>query len=364
MSRVRLESVSKRFGDVVAVDGVDLEVSDRELLVLVGPSGCGKSTTLRMIAGLESPSSGVISIGERDVTSVDPMDRNIAMVFQNYALYPHKTVRGNMSFGLQMRKVGKSEIADRVSRAAKALGIGDLLDRRPSQLSGGERQRVALGRAIVRDPEVFLLDEPLSNLDAKLRVAMRSELVRLKRSLEATMVYVTHDQVEAMTMGDRIVVMHEGRIQQVGAPAEVYSQPANRFVAEFIGSPPMNVVRGTCESVDGKPVVVAGNLRLAILEEGRAGELAVGCDVDLGVRPESLVLSDESDPGEGHVSAEATVVSTQFLGAERLVELDCGGARLLARDATDLVLEEDGTCRVRVTAADVHLFDARTGARL
>ena len=327
MSSVRLESVSKHFGDVVAVDAIDLDVEDRELLVLVGPSGCGKSTTLRMIAGLEQPTTGTISIGGRDVTDVDAMDRNIAMVFQNYALYPHMNVFRNMAFGLQMRKVAREEIQSRVNAAARLLGIDDLLERRPAQLSGGERQRVALGRAIVRDPEVFLLDEPLSNLDAKLRVSMRSELVNLRRDLGATMVYVTHDQVEAMTMGDRIVVMCEGHIHQVGSPREVYFKPANRFVAEFIGNPPMNILRGRIGSDSGQPILAAGNFKVSL--PGELGEAASrledDCEVDFGIRPEGLRL------GESVGQIEGTILGVQFLGAEHLVELDFGGPSLLAR---------------------------------
>ena len=357
MSNVRLESVSKHFGDVVAVDAIDLDVEDRELLVLVGPSGCGKSTTLRMIAGLEQPTTGTISIGGRDVTDVDAMDRNIAMVFQNYALYPHMNVFRNMAFGLQMRKVARGEIGTRVTEAARSLGIDGLLERRPSQLSGGERQRVALGRAIVRDPEVFLLDEPLSNLDAKLRVSMRSELVNLRRGLGATMVYVTHDQVEAMTMGDRIVVMHQGRIHQVGAPQEVYFKPANRFVAEFIGNPPMNIIRGRIENDSDKPVLVAGGSRIPL--SGELGRLAAGAtEVDFGIRPEDLRL-DEADGG-----VAATVQGTQFLGSEHLVDLDLGGPHLLARIGGRGEYEIDQPCRVAVDLSRAHLFHPGTGDRL
>ena len=360
MSSVQLESVSKHFGDVVAVDAIDLEVQDRELLVLVGPSGCGKSTTLRMIAGLEQPSSGTISIGGRDVTDVDAMDRNIAMVFQNYALYPHMNVFRNMAFGLQMRKVARQEIETRVGEAARLLGIDELLERRPAQLSGGERQRVALGRAIVRNPEVFLLDEPLSNLDAKLRVSMRSELVNLRRDLAATMVYVTHDQVEAMTMGDRIVVMREGRIHQIGSPREVYFKPANRFVAEFIGNPPMNIIGGRIERDSGQPVLVAGNLKLPL--PGELGEVAASLgedrEVDFGIRPEGLRL------GESAGQVEGTILGAQFLGAEHLVELDFGGPRLMARIEGDGEFEVDGSCRVAFDLDQAHLFDSETGDRL
>ena len=357
MSSVRLESVSKDFGGVLAVDAIDLEVQDQELLVLVGPSGCGKSTTLRMIAGLETPTAGTISIGGRDVTSIDAMDRNIAMVFQNYALYPHMNVFRNMAFGLQMRKVDRGEIQSRVSAAARSLGIEGLLERRPAQLSGGERQRVALGRAIVRDPEVFLLDEPLSNLDAKLRTSMRSELVKLRRDLGTTMVYVTHDQVEAMTMGDRIVVMHQGRILQVGSPREVYFNPANRFVAEFIGNPPMNIFRCHAESDQGITRLVADNFRLE-LPGVDVANLPDGRDLDVGIRPESLRL--EGDTGQ----LEANVVGSQFLGAEHLVELDCGGPRLLARIEGSDEFSPGQSCRVTVDPDHVHLFDPGTGSRL
>jgi len=357
MSSVRLESVSKHFGDVVAVDEIDLEVEDRELLVLVGPSGCGKSTTLRMIAGLEQPTAGTISIGERDVTDVDAMDRNIAMVFQNYALYPHMNVFRNMAFGLQMRKVAREEVRTRVTEAARSLGIDGLLERRPAQLSGGERQRVALGRAIVRDPEVFLLDEPLSNLDAKLRVSMRSELVNLRRGLGATMVYVTHDQVEAMTMGDRIVVMHQGRIHQVGPPQQVYFKPANRFVAEFIGNPPMNIIRGRIENDSDTPVLVAGGARIRL--SGELGQAASQvAEVDFGIRPEDLRLDETGG------DVEATVKGTQFLGSEYLVDLDLGGPQLLARIEGHGEFGIDQPCRVAIDLSRAHLFHPETGDRL
>ena len=245
MAQVVLKDLVKKFSEeVIAVNSVNLDIEDKEFIVLVGPSGCGKTTTLRMVAGLEDISGGEIRIGERLVNDVPPKDRNIAMVFQNYALYPHMTVFKNMAFSLKLRRTPRAEIEQRVKAAADILGIGELLDRKPKQLSGGQRQRVAVGRAIVRNPEVFLFDEPLSNLDAKLRVNMRAELIKLHERLDATMIYVTHDQVEAMTMGDRIVVMRNGFIQQVGSPMEVYNQPQNQFVAGFIGSPPMNFPGG------------------------------------------------------------------------------------------------------------------------
>src|SRR5213594_453625 len=244
MARVLLKNLNKKYDDVHAVKDVNLEIRDREFVVLVGPSGCGKTTTLRMVAGLEEISSGEIQIDEQRINELAPMDRDIAMVFQNYALYPHMSVYDNMAFGLRMRKFETEEIERRVNQAAEVLGIQALLERRPRQLSGGQRQRVALGRAIVRNPRVFLFDEPLSNLDAKLRVEMRAELLRLHRALGATMIYVTHDQVEAMTMGQRIAVLHEGRLRQLGTPAEIYQRPADVFVARFLGNPGMNVLAG------------------------------------------------------------------------------------------------------------------------
>ncbi len=369
MSRVLLESVSKHFGDVVAVDAIDLEVRDRELLVLVGPSGCGKSTTLRLVAGLEQLTTGTIRIGDRVVDRVDPMNRNIAMVFQNYALYPHMSVFRNMAFGLQMRRVPRNEIERRVAAAAAVLGIEDLMQRRPGQLSGGQRQRVALGRAIVRDPEVFLLDEPLSNLDARLRVTMRSELVKLHRQLAATMVYVTHDQVEAMTMGDRIVVMHEGRIHQADAPLVVYESPANRFVAEYRGSPPINIGRGRIEAAAGGIGVefVCEELRLPLprrLVQSVEGDVATGGEVDFGIRPEDLhVVGDEAIAPDWQTS-EATIQVAQLLGADSLVELQTAGPTLLARFDGRGSYPHGQSIPVAFDLGRAHLFNARTGARL
>ena len=309
MSRVLLKSLTKHFADVVAVDSVDLEVQDQELLVLVGPSGCGKSTMLRMIAGLADVTSGEITIGNRLVNRVAAKDRNISMVFQNYALYPHMNVFRNMAFGLQMRKVSREEIDQRVRDTAQILGIEDLLTRRPAQLSGGQRQRVALGRAIVRDPEVFLLDEPLSNLDARLRVTMRSELVKLHRRLSVTMIYVTHDQVEAMTMGDRLVVMRGGQIQQVDTPRVIYETPANQFVGEFIGSPPMNIIPGQIARVASGLEFVSGSLRFPIPDDWQqACQTRVDQPIHLGIRPEDLHLSAGVEPLASQVIAHGLVV--------------------------------------------------------
>ena len=295
MAEVTLERVTKVFpGGVEAVKSVDLLIRDREFLVLVGPSGCGKSTTLRMVAGLEEITEGQISIGGRVVNNVPPKDRDIAMVFQNYALYPHMTVYKNMAFALKLRKFAKAEIDTRVREAAKVLGIDELLERKPKALSGGQRQRVAVGRAIVRQPAAFLFDEPLSNLDAKLRVEMRAELKRLHRQLQTTTIYVTHDQEEAMTLGDRIVVMKEGVIQQCGAPLEVYDTPANRFVAGFVGTPPMNFFEGQLVQQDEGIFFDEGGVRMRLTVE-HAEKLAgqVGKNVVLGVRPEAMALTSD-----------------------------------------------------------------------
>ncbi|NLA69302.1 MAG: sn-glycerol-3-phosphate ABC transporter ATP-binding protein UgpC, partial [Gammaproteobacteria bacterium] len=299
MAQVRLEHVRKVYPDgFVAVHDASFEARDGELLVLVGPSGCGKSTLLRMIAGLEAVDGGTIAIGGRVVNDVAPRDRDIAMVFQNYALYPHMTVAGNLAFGLKLRGMGKTDVAARVAAAAETLGLGELLDRRPAALSGGQRQRVALGRALVRQPQVFLLDEPLSNLDARLRAAMRVEIARLHRSLRTTMVYVTHDQVEAMTLGQRIVVLDGGRIQQVDPPLALYERPANLFVAPFLGSPAMHVVRGRLELAGGPTLL--GEEGLRIPAPGlRLPEEWQGRELDFGLRPEHLLRADDGRADAG-----------------------------------------------------------------
>ncbi|MEQ8846535.1 sn-glycerol-3-phosphate ABC transporter ATP-binding protein UgpC [Botrimarina sp.] len=317
MSSVTLHNVNKVYADGLhAVRGVSIEVADGELVVLVGPSGCGKSTTLRMIAGLEEITSGEVRIGERVVNGVAPGKRDIAMVFQNYALYPHMTARKNMAFGLRMRRTPKREIERRVGEAAALLGIEELLDRRPGQLSGGQRQRVAVGRAIVREPAVFLFDEPLSNLDAKLRGDMRTELAALHRRLGATMIYVTHDQVEAMTLGDRLVLMNEGVVQQVGPPLEVYRRPANRFVASFIGNPAMNLLEGRVEA----GLFTAGQARCP------APRVPDGPAV-LGVRPEDVTIGAV----EGERLATARVAAVEPLGHETLVHCRLGDSEWIAR---------------------------------
>ncbi|MCX7590316.1 MAG: sn-glycerol-3-phosphate ABC transporter ATP-binding protein UgpC [Kiritimatiellae bacterium] len=362
MANVTLTNVSKIFpGNVEAVRDFSLEVQDREFVVLVGPSGCGKSTTLRLIAGLEEITSGTISIDGRIVNNVPPKDRDIAMVFQNYALYPHMTVFDNMAFGLKLRGVERSVIRERVIEAATILGIQHLLDRRPKALSGGERQRVAVGRAIVRKPKVFLFDEPLSNLDAKMRVQMRVELGRLHRRLAATMIYVTHDQAEAMTLGDRIVVMKDGRIQQVADPITLYDHPANRFVAGFIGTPPMNFVEGTLEAeAASQPIFLAENLRLP-LPVSWMPRLRdhLNEKVTLGIRPEDIGPHIvEQFPGAPRVRAGVDVVEP--LGAESYVHFRVVTNILTAKVDSHRHLCAGETVDVAINVYKVHIFECDT----
>jgi multiple sugar transport system ATP-binding protein len=359
---VTLKNVVKRFKSVTAVDNLSIEIQDREFAVLVGPSGCGKTTALRMIAGLESVSSGEIHIGDRQVNDVEPKDRDIAMVFQNYALYPHMNVRENLGFGLKMRKFPKEEIERRVREAADILDIHELLDRRPKQLSGGQRQRVAVGRAIVRKPKVFLFDEPLSNLDAKLRVAMRAEISQLHRRLGATIIYVTHDQVEAMTMASRIFIMNQGALQQSGAPLEVYKHPANRFVAGFIGSPSMNFIDAMLVSEQGQYWVDADGFKVKLPPAFHDRiERHAGRPVVFGVRPEDLAAHGPeggADPGN-LLTARAEVVET--LGAEMFVHLSCGRHLIVARMETpERPWTVGQTLAVELKMAKTHLFDRET----
>ena len=361
MAEVVLKNVCKRYdGGALAVDRFSLVIRNCEFLVLVGPSGCGKSTTLRMIAGLEEISSGTISIGGRCVNAVPPKDRDIAMVFQNYALYPHMTVFENMAFGLKLRGMLRREIDERVREAAAILGLGDLLRRLPKQLSGGQRQRVAVGRAIVRKPKVFLFDEPLSNLDAKMRVEMRSELSRLHRQLDATMVYVTHDQVEAMTMGSRIVVMDRGTIQQVAPPLEVYQRPANLFVAGFIGTPPMNFLRGhAVRQPEGWRFCYAGGVMPVSAAWGRALELFEAREILLGFRPEALGAAEACGGG---AAVRGTVDVVEPMGSETYVQVVTGsGARVVARVGAERVFVPGSEVALPLDLENVRYFDAASG---
>jgi multiple sugar transport system ATP-binding protein len=362
MSNVILKNVVKQFGSVTAVDNLSITIQNREFAVLVGPSGCGKTTALRMIAGLETVTSGEIFIGDTLVNDMAPKDRDIAMVFQNYALYPHMNVRDNMSFGLKFRKVPKKEIVRRVQEAADILDIQTLLERKPKELSGGQRQRVAVGRAIVRKPEVFLFDEPLSNLDAKLRVAMRTEISKLHRRLGATIIYVTHDQVEAMTMADRIFIMQNGTLQQTGVPLEVYGQPANRFVAGFIGSPAMNFIEATLVPDDGAWFIAADGFRVRAPEMFHPRlESYAGRQVIFGVRPEDMsVRNPATGAREGNtVTARADVVET--LGSEIFVYLTCGADSVVARmEVPEQPLTVGQTLEMDLKMSKTHIFDKET----
>jgi len=357
MAEIRFESVGKRFGETVAVADLTLTVQDQELLTLVGPSGCGKSTTLSMLAGLDDPSSGLIWIDGRVVNDVPPGARDIAMVFQSYALYPHMTVRQNIGFGLEVRGLARAEIARRVADAAQMLAIGDLLDRRPKELSGGQRQRVALGRALTRDPKAFLLDEPLSNLDAQLRTQMRAELRLLFGRVGGTVVYVTHDQAEAMTLSDRLAVMNQGRLQQVGTPLEVYNRPANLFVARFLGSPSMNFVPCEVTSDGGRAVLVAPSFRYSLEGAARAlGETAPDREVVLGVRPEDIRVATV-DPGSG---LGGRVELMESLGSENIVYATIGGVRLVATTDPNFVVQPGDAVWLDFDATKLHLFDPVT----
>jgi multiple sugar transport system ATP-binding protein len=351
MADVVFHQVRKAFGSAVAVKRLDLAVRNGEFVSLLGPSGCGKTTTLRMLAGLEFPTEGEIRIGDRVVNSVPPGQRDIAMVFQSYALYPHMTVADNIAYPLKKRGVGRAEREAKVKAAAETLHLGALLDRKPRQLSGGQQQRVALGRALVRDPKVFLLDEPLSNLDAKLRAHMRAELIELHRRLGRTFIYVTHDQLEAMTMSDRIAVMHEGELQQFGAPMAVYESPANLFVAGFIGSPAMNLLPGTLEQAGAGLVFTRPGLRVPVAEGGSAGQ-----KITLGVRPEDVVL--------GHGPWRAGIRVVEPTGHETIVMAEIGGEPVVLRAPADAGLVAASEMAFGLKAARLHAFDTTAGHRL
>jgi ABC-type sugar transport system ATPase subunit len=356
MPSVSFERVSKRFGDVTVVEDFTLEVADGELLVLVGGSGSGKSTILRMLAGLESVTSGTIRIEGRDVTMLPPRDRDVAMVFQDYGLYPHMTVGENLSLGLRLKKVPRAEIERRIAWAGGILGLEPLLDRKPKQLSGGQRQRVAMGRAMVREPKVFLFDEPLSNLDAGLRAQMRIEIGSLQRRLNTTTLYVTHDQVEAMTLGDRIVILADGRIQQIGRPMEIYRSPSNRFVAGFIGTPRMNFLEGRAHRDGEWLVFVTDGARISLSRDAVAA--SGDQPVTLGVRPEDLRIGDGADrPGDGATDMiHGRVVLVERLGAINHVHFETGPHRLMLAVSHDAVPDVGDDIAVQVRTERVHLF--------
>ncbi len=353
MAQVTVKDAVKRYGSVQAVHGVSIDIADGEFVILVGPSGCGKSTLLRMIAGLEAISGGTISIGGRVVNDVLPKDRDIAMVFQNYALYPHKNVADNMAFSLKIKGRPKAEIAAKVKRAADILDLGKLLDRYPKQLSGGQRQRVAMGRAIVRDPQVFLFDEPLSNLDAKLRVAMRVEIKDLHRRLGTTIVYVTHDQIEAMTMADKIVVMRDGKVEQIGPPLDLYDYPSNVFVAGFIGSPAMNFIKGTIQAKDGKQQFVSDSG--VALPTAKTG-IEDGRRVIYGIRPEHIGI------GPGGIAATVAVVEPT--GSETQIFAKLGADVICAIVKDRLAVGPDDEVPLNIDPRKSHLFDRQSGTRL
>jgi multiple sugar transport system ATP-binding protein len=353
MAPVALREIRKSFGQVEVIHGVNVDITDGEFVILVGPSGCGKSTLLRMIAGLEQISQGDILIGERVVNNVPPKERDIAMVFQNYALYPHMTVADNMGFSLKLRRTEKRLIEERVNRAAEILGLTQLLARYPRQLSGGQRQRVAMGRAIVRDPQVFLFDEPLSNLDAKLRVAMRTEIKELHQRLGTTTVYVTHDQIEAMTMADKIVVMHDGVVEQIGAPLDLYDKPRNLFVAGFIGSPAMNFLKGKIVNSSGLWFETENGRRLPVPRDTSARE---GQTVVYGIRPEHLSVRDDG--------AEVEVVVVEPTGAEVQIFARLDGQQITAVLRERLLMKPGSTVKLAPQRDVVHLFDAQSGMRI
>ncbi len=361
MASVTYEKVIKQFGDVTAVDDFSIHVEDREFLVLVGPSGCGKTTALRLLAGLEETTDGTIAIGERVVNDVAPKDRDIAMVFQSYALYPHMSVFDNMAFGLKLRKVPRSEIETRVRKAADILGIDMLLERKPKQLSGGQRQRVAVGRAIVRDPAVFLFDEPLSNLDAKLRVQTRAEISKLHQRLQATFIYVTHDQVEAMTMATRIAVMNFGLLQQIATPQQLYDNPANMFVAGFIGSPSMNFCDSRMAQSNGNIVIDAGDFSVTAPSKRQSAYAEhIGKTIVLGIRPEDLHDPNFVPPGVNQSVIEAKVDVVELMGNEIFLYLKVGAQSIIARVDPRTKFRVGDSVQIAINMDNMHLFEKKS----
>ena len=361
MAEVSLQGVHKLFGSVTAVEDFNLLIGSSEFVVFVGPSGCGKSTTLRMLAGLEDVSSGVISIDGKPVNNVHPKDRDIAMVFQNYALYPHLNVFDNISFGLRAKRLPKEEITTRTNEAANILGLDELLKRRPGELSGGQKQRVAMGRAIVRKPKVFLFDEPLSNLDAKLRHKMRAEMKLLHQRVQTTTVYVTHDQVEAMTLADRIVIMNLGRIEQVGTPDEVYKHPASQFVASFIGSPAMNFATGTITGTGSKTTLKTDSGESI----GLGGcDIAEGRRIQLGFRPEHMMLAKVAKPASGHISISAHITVIEPMGHETVLTCDAGFGEIVGKYEGEDRFKPGDAANFHIRADRLHYFDLDTGLRI
>ncbi|WP_050523949.1 ABC transporter ATP-binding protein [Pseudorhodobacter wandonensis] len=360
MPRIVLEQVRKSYGAVEVLHPIDLKLNDGEFTVLVGPSGCGKSTTLRILAGLETLSGGEIYFDDKPISALDPKERDIAMVFQDYALYPHMNIAKNMSFALRLAKVPKAEITEKVQRVSKLLNINHLLDRKPAELSGGQRQRVAMGRAMVRDASTFLFDEPLSNLDAKLRAKLRTELAEMRDTIDKNMIYVTHDQVEAMTLGDRIVVMSDGRIQQQGTPEELFKSPINRFVAGFIGSPTMNFMAGTLTEANGQLWVQGDGCRLPLSAE-QASRLKTfkGADVDIGLRPSSI--TDDVSRG---APIELRVVVSEYLGAQTVLVTRCGGTELQVEMSSAGRFAAGQTRTFGVVTDELMIFDRDSGLRL
>jgi multiple sugar transport system ATP-binding protein len=362
VSEIILEDVVKRYGNVAVIDGLNLTMEDNEFTVLVGPSGCGKSTTLRMIAGLETVTSGEIYIGGKPVSHLEPKDRDIAMVFQDYALYPHMNVAKNMSFALRLARQSKTEIDKRVKKVAEMLGIEPLLARKPAQLSGGQRQRVAMGRALVRDSGTFLFDEPLSNLDAKLRAQMRAELALMRQRLEKNMVYVTHDQVEAMTLGDRIVVMHQGIIQQQGTAEELYKKPINKFVAGFLGSPPMNFFDGILSESEGQLVVSGDGFTLPLPDDVKARIQARSENaVTVGIRPSAFLLSSA---GDRQVQLELPIILSEYIGSQSVIVSRLGGQQILIEVGSDTPLTANEYLSFAIDPESIYLFDSESEVAL
>lgn len=366
MAEVRVESICKKFGKVVAVNDVSLQIVDGKFVILLGPSGCGKTTLLRLLAGLEVATSGKIFIDEREVTWLPARERGVAMVFQNYALYPHMSVLGNLRFALEIQKVPEDEIQRRVDAAIEILGIGELLHRRPKQLSGGQQQRVALGRAIVRDPAVFLFDEPLSNLDAKLRATMRGELIKLHRRLKVTVIYVTHDQIEAMTMGESVVIMRDGLIQQQGAPLAIYQDPNNLFVAQFLGSPTMNAFEGTIETEHGIARAAESGLAIELGRRVCNCNAAAGSDKRFvfGIRPEHLTIGETATSGDCVAKVDGTIELVEALGADTIIEVNVSGTSLVAKISPDCTPALGSRIRLFIDPARVYIFDKATGERV